>query len=236
MVRGRLSLVNSGIVGWWISYDNLIVFLMTRWDEIYKDFMNGGEAWATLGEDIDERFVKLVEKSDFQIKKVLDIGCGTGKYLKFLEDKGFTVEGVDNSPTAVKVSSDNLGSDAKIRCCDMYELDLPPEEYDLILSVSTIHHGFKNAIERLVEKIYDALTSGGKVFITFPDFGSAQKWNTFKDKEKLAAGTYAPLSGPEMGLAHSFYTKSEVEELFSKFSSIKIHLDDIGRLVVVGNK
>jgi len=36
---------------------------MTTWDNIYKDFSLGGEAWATLSEDIDERFQGFVKKS-----------------------------------------------------------------------------------------------------------------------------------------------------------------------------
>ena len=35
--------------------------------------------------------------------RVLDIGCGAGRVMQYLEEKGFDVFGVDNSPLAVRV-------------------------------------------------------------------------------------------------------------------------------------
>ena len=37
-------------------------------------------------------------------KKILDIGCGTGKQTKFLYDHGFDVEGVDLSSGMLKIA------------------------------------------------------------------------------------------------------------------------------------
>src|SRR5688572_3246111 len=35
--------------------------------------------------------------------KILDIGCGAGRHSLYLQDKGFDVTGIDNSPGAIKV-------------------------------------------------------------------------------------------------------------------------------------
>src|SRR5438128_12672805 len=35
--------------------------------------------------------------------KVLDIGCGAGRHSLYLQEKGFDVTGIDNSPGAIKV-------------------------------------------------------------------------------------------------------------------------------------
>ncbi|MGD0495283.1 MAG: methyltransferase domain-containing protein [Candidatus Bathyarchaeia archaeon] len=35
--------------------------------------------------------------------RVLDIGCGAGRHALYLQQKGFSVVGVDSSPLAVKV-------------------------------------------------------------------------------------------------------------------------------------
>jgi ubiquinone/menaquinone biosynthesis C-methylase UbiE len=55
---------------------------MTIWDNIYKNYQKGGEAWATLSEEIHPLFKQFLSQSNFELKHVLDIGCGTGKYLK----------------------------------------------------------------------------------------------------------------------------------------------------------
>ena len=56
---------------------------MTVWDKIYQDYKNGGEAYATLQQGLIPEFLEFIKAHDFKIKKVLDIGCGNGKYLVF---------------------------------------------------------------------------------------------------------------------------------------------------------
>jgi 2-polyprenyl-3-methyl-5-hydroxy-6-metoxy-1,4-benzoquinol methylase len=36
--------------------------------------------------------------------RVLDIGCGAGRHSLYLQNQGFQVLGIDNSPLAVKVA------------------------------------------------------------------------------------------------------------------------------------
>jgi RecG-like helicase len=106
----------------------------------------------------------------------------------------------------------------------------------LVISISTIHHGNKEQIQNLINRIYEAIVENGKIFITVPDFESSKKWNTFTDHQEIAEGTFAPLSGPEKGLPHSFYSKEEAQKLFSKFKDVKLDLDEIGRWIVSASK
>ncbi|MBD3311746.1 MAG: methyltransferase domain-containing protein [Candidatus Magasanikbacteria bacterium] len=209
---------------------------MTIWDKIYKDYQKGGEAWATLSEEIHPVFKKFLNKTNFDIKHVLDIGCGTGKYLKFLQAGGFKTDGIDSSETAVQMSKRLLGSDSNIIHANMFEFDIPKNTYDLIISISTIHHGTKKDVQDLINRIYKAIIQDGKIFITVPDYESAKKWETFEKNKKIDEGTFAPQSGPEKDLPHSFYTKKEVQKMFSKFKNLKIDLDKIGRWIVRGIK
>ena len=209
---------------------------MTRWDNIYKNYQKDGEARATLSEEIHPLFKDFLQQSDFEVKQVLDIGSGTGKYLKFLQADGFKTDGIDSSETAVTMTRELLADDSIIVCEDMFKFVIPDKTYDLIISVSTLHHGTKEQVQTLIANINEALLEGGKVFITLPDFETAEKWNDFKDHERLAEGTFSPLSGPEKGLPHSFFTKEEVHELFSKFRDLEIQLDEIGRWIVWGSK
>ena len=91
----------------------------------------------------------------------------------------------------------------------------------MVISISTIHHGTKEQVQNLINRIYEAIVENGRIFITVPDFESSKKWNTFKDYEEVTEGTFAPLSGPEKGLPHSFFTKEEVQKLFSKFNNLE---------------
>ncbi|MDF1497708.1 MAG: class I SAM-dependent methyltransferase [Patescibacteria group bacterium] len=209
---------------------------MTTWDNIYKDFQQGGEAWATLSEGIDEKFQEFIASNAFYLKSAFDIGCGTGKYLKYLKGLGFVVEGIDSSPTAIKMTKENLGDNVKVEVANMFEFNITGEKYDLILSISTIHHGLKHEVKSLLKQIHAKLSKEGKIFITIPDLDKALFWNTFKDHNELEPGTYAPKSGPEIGLAHSFFTKDEILEMFKDYRDLKMELDDIGRWFVTGTK
>ena len=209
---------------------------MTIWDNIYKNYQKGGEAWATLSEEIHPLFKQFLDQSNFELKNALDIGCGTGKYLKILQAGGFKTSGIDSSETAVEMTKKELGGDAEIVCVNMFEFEKPANKHDLIVSIATIHHGTKEQVQNLINRIYAVLAENGKAFITVPDFENRKKWDTFKDREEIAPGTYAPLLGPEKGLPHSFYTKEEAEKLFSNFKNVVLKLDAIGRWVIQASK
>ncbi len=49
--------------------------------------------WSPL----EQRAIKLVKG------RVLDVGCGAGRHALYLQEKGFDVTGIDNSPGAIKV-------------------------------------------------------------------------------------------------------------------------------------
>lgn len=209
---------------------------MTTWDRIYKNYQKGGEAWATLKEELLPRFVQFVENNKFNIKNALDIGCGTGKYLVYLKELGFDIMGIDSSETAVGMIKEVLQDNTKLECINMFDYEIAKNKHDLIFSISTIHHGLKEDVVKLIKNIYDKLVDGGHIFITLPDIESNKKWNTFKSDKEIAPGTYVPISGPEKGLAHSFFAKEEIEEIFSNFKDVKLELDEIGRWYIMATK
>ena len=210
---------------------------MTIWDKIYKDYQKGGQAWATLSEEIHPLFMEFLEKSDFKIKHALDIGCGTGKYLKLLQSLGFQTDGIDSSEAAVEMTKQTIGDGSSVECVNMFDYEPPKGRCDLVLSISTIHHGTKELVQKTINNIHEALIDRGRIFITVPDLESGKKWNTFKEHGEVAPGTYVPLSGPEKGLPHSFYTREEVLKLFSEFSDVELALDNPpGRWIVMATK
>ena len=209
---------------------------MTIWDNIYKNYQKGGEAWATLSEEIHPLFKQFLSHLNLELEHVLDIGCGTGKYLKILQAGGFKTDGIDSSETAIEMSKKALGDSSIILCVNMFEFEIPKNKYDLVISISTIHHGTKEQVQNLINRIYEAIAENGRIFITVPNFESAIEKGYVTDDQDLGNGTYAPKSGPEKGLPHSHYTKEEAQKLFSRFRNVNLKLDEIGRWVAQASK
>ncbi|QQG52786.1 MAG: class I SAM-dependent methyltransferase [Candidatus Falkowbacteria bacterium] len=210
---------------------------MTVWDKIYKNYQEGGEEYATLKKGLIPEFLDFIGSREFKIKRVLDLGCGNGKYLVFLKNLGFKTDGLDSSPTAVEMTKAALDDDSDIRCLNMYDYEPTPEKYDLIISVAAIHHGLKLQVKSLIKRLYPALVPGGRFFITLPDNEGSAHWTMMVGHEEVEPGTRVPLSGPEKGLPHSSFTKEEIKAMLSDFKKIKMELlADQGRWIVSGEK
>ena len=208
---------------------------MPTWDDIYRKYNSTGEKWASLEEGVHPLFIRFIEKTDFRIKKALDIGCGDGRYMQFLRDAGFDVFGIDSSPAAVELVTERLGS-RTAEVADMYSYEIPRNEYFLIISMNTMHHGTKEQVTSLVGRVRESLIQGGRFFFTLPDIGSARKWNTFKYEQGLGDGILVPKTGPERGIKHSFFAGAEIENLMSGYRNVFLQMDDRGRWFVRGTK
>jgi methylase of polypeptide subunit release factors len=74
------------------------------WEKIYRDK-------GDLGYEVLPRIKKastLFKTKGY--KKILDLGCGTGRHSLFLAEQGFEVYATDMSPTAVKIATEKASA------------------------------------------------------------------------------------------------------------------------------
>ena len=130
--------------------------------------------------EIKERFNELsdifpdsIETSDFRVsavlkffgnikgKKVLDVGCGKGRFSKIMADKGAITTGIDPSEKMIedakKIKNANfiLGSATK--------LNFPDKSFDYVLSVEAVEHIPET--EKAVKEMIRVLKDNGKIVI-----------------------------------------------------------------------
>src|SRR5262249_59526220 len=79
---------------------------------------------------------------------VLDLGCGVGRHMVHLGERGFRMAGIDISPTGVRLTHQacaarHIRFEAHIS--DMSGLPWTSETFDAALSISTIHHHLRQA-------------------------------------------------------------------------------------------
>ena len=78
---------------------------------------------------------------DLRGKRVLDAGCGMGRFAEVGANAGAEVHAVDLS-TAVEAAFQNLGHRPNVRLyqADIMNLPFPEESFDFIYSIGVLHH------------------------------------------------------------------------------------------------
>jgi cyclopropane fatty-acyl-phospholipid synthase-like methyltransferase len=102
-------------------------------------------------------------------KKILEIGAGIGRILKYLRDKmGKTVEGWDSSLSMVNESKIYMGDNSIHHCIGdgtlyLPEVYVPPSDFDMVFSIICFQHIKDiNIIYKYCQSAYHLLHEGGK--------------------------------------------------------------------------
>jgi ubiquinone/menaquinone biosynthesis C-methylase UbiE len=76
--------------------------------------------------------------------KILDVGCGPGKWVRFFANKGFEVTGIDFSPLMIRLAEGRIKNKyeelVKFHVMDVTNLNLPSNFYDLVNCVTVLQH------------------------------------------------------------------------------------------------
>jgi SAM-dependent methyltransferase len=122
-----------------------------QWDKIFKQY---GRVFTEPHEDIP-KIVKLFKKKG--VKRVLDLGCGSGRHLVYLARHGFEVYGIDISETGIKLSKEWLKEEnlkANLKIGDIYKkLPYSNNFFDAIISVQVLHHNRIEKIRKAIKEI-----------------------------------------------------------------------------------
>ncbi len=97
--------------------------------------------------------------------KILDLGCGEGRYTSIFHEKGFTVLGIDLSKCLIGCAS-KKNPNLLLAVGDMRAI---PGKFDLVLSLFTSFGYFEDEIENrhVIREIHSALNSGGYLWLDF---------------------------------------------------------------------
>ena len=96
--------------------------------------------------------------------KLLDIGCGSGDFLSFMEKNFFDVFGVENNNTALKICAKK-----KLKVYNSLEA-LSDKSFDVITLWHVLEHLPKP--EEVIANIHDLLASNGVLVLAVPNFSS----------------------------------------------------------------
>lgn len=115
--------------------------------------------------------IQLIKKYFKPGKRLLDVGCGAGFFLKAAEEIGWEAEGVEIS-TAASEYAQNIVK-VKVHEGKLEDKHFPSEKFDLAVLIDTIEH-FMNPLNTLKE-INRILTKEGILIISTPDYNSLSR-------------------------------------------------------------
>jgi len=138
--------------------DSIVALYETRFEEYGHHHKTVG--W---GSDADQllRFEVLCRGLDLHGKSILDVGCGLGDMVPFLEEKtggDFAYTGIDIAPALVQSAHDRFGKqNIRFLCTEMSKLPAD-EEYDIVLLSGALSYRVEDNVKyakSVMAELYD---------------------------------------------------------------------------------
>lgn len=107
--------------------------------------------------------------------RILESGCGNGKWLRALSRKGFEIYGIDFSDKALSVLHTNY-PDSMVGRADVRDLPFRNECFDAILSWGVLEHIPEGPSDAIMESAR-CLRTRGQFFVTVPYLSWNRRFN-----------------------------------------------------------
>lgn len=127
-----------------------------------------------FGEDFSQDGFGDIRQTDRIIEyiprggRILDIGCGNGKMLGYLQKRtGAYICGFDYSENAIAAARERFTENAEFRTGVIGETDYPPESFDVVTSMDTMY--FAPDMTAFVGQIMGWLKKGGVLFVCYQE-------------------------------------------------------------------
>lgn len=142
--------------------------LRDKYEEIYA---RGEEQYFSKFEDGKNRSEAndhVLALADWNGKRVLDVGCGTGELLRSIAERGASaLIGIDYSQKAIEIArSRNAFDNTRYVAGDIFEIE--PRPVDVVISCGTIEHS--DAPPRFLEALSRWCRDDGCLIVTCPHF------------------------------------------------------------------
>lgn len=199
------------------------------WQKIFKE---GGVDKTKPHEDLP-RVAKFLKKE--KAKKVLDLGCGAGRHVVYLSEKGFDVYGIDDSKSGIGLTRKwlkQLGLKANLKVGSFFKkLPYKNDSFDAIISTWAIHHGKEKQVKYCIKEIERVLKPKGIIYISVT---STFKGRPVEEKKQIEPRTWIVTKGLEKGVPHHIFTKKMIKSYFKNFEILDLHKDSMKHWCILG--
>lgn len=206
-------------------------------DKIYEDNLRFWDtAWRRVSKphkelprlpyihEITRKFKK------YQVKKVLDLGCGSGWLTIFISKYGFDVTGIDIAKPAIelgKIWAKEDNSSVNFLVGDILNLPFKDGTFDAIVCNSVLEHFRLDQAEVLLEKVHMILKEGGFFFGCFDKVGHG-KGEFFE----IGDSTHVYTDDLRKGMMLRNFPDEELRNLFRNFDILSFDKNNVGSRLV----
>ncbi len=108
--------------------------------------------------------------------RVLDLGCGNGRFYEFVKDKTADYWGVDFSDKLIAMAQNKYPT-GRFQVADAMSLSFPNDYFDNIYSIAVLHH-IPSGASRLwfLREARRTLKTNGKLILTVWKFNRLRHW------------------------------------------------------------
>ena len=100
--------------------------------------------------------------------RILDVGCGNGKMLGYLQEKTDAfIYGFDYSSNAINEAKSLYPNNSEFKCGCIGEIDYPKNSFDLIILMDSIY--FAPDLSSFIDQMMDWLKQEGKIFVAYQE-------------------------------------------------------------------
>lgn len=168
---------------------------------------------------------------------IFDLGCGVGRHVIYLGERGFPMAGIDVAPSGIEranaaCAERGITFDGKVG--DMSLLPWPDATFDGALSTSAVHHALRANIQRSINEIWRILKPGGSFLVDFPstdraDFATLRAEVAAGNIHEVEPNTFVDerpdSDDPDGFLPHHYSDEPDVHDLLSRFMIERLAID-----------
>ncbi|HWI09344.1 MAG TPA: class I SAM-dependent methyltransferase [Solirubrobacteraceae bacterium] len=111
------------------SLEGPVAMQATLWSEHARDWADVMEGWNGWGIALYRHVLERVEVASGT--RVLDVGCGAGRFCRIAADRGARVAGIDATAAFVDIARERV-RDGDFRIGDMQRLPWPDDRFDVV--------------------------------------------------------------------------------------------------------
>ncbi|KKP79736.1 MAG: hypothetical protein A2271_02185 [Candidatus Moranbacteria bacterium RIFOXYA12_FULL_35_19] len=216
-------------------------------DKILKDIENGYDLMAEKFSHTRKYFWKDFEFILYYTKqgdKMLDFGCGNGRFLEMLKDKKIDYVGVDISQRLIDIAKEKYAKERVNfqKISSSPTLPFPDNFFNQVVSISVFHHFPKKHAEEMAKEIYRVTKPGGTAIISVWNLWQRRYWKYWLNLKviwrKDIIIPFRNNQGEIFDRFHHIFSKKELKNIFEK-SGFKIEKKFVlnkKNIVIIGKK